>query len=73
MLVLLEKTGTGYRASSGKPLEAETEGATREQALNNLRDLLVHRLEHAELVNLDLPGECGTRLRHTRSTENTVK
>ena len=25
MLVLVEKTPTGYRASSGKPLEAETE------------------------------------------------
>ena len=58
MLVLLEKTTTGYRASSGKPLEAETEGATRDDALNRLRDLMTRRLQGGvEIVDLEVPAE----------------
>ena len=58
MLVLVEKTPTGYRASSGKPLEAETEGATRDDALNRLRELMTRRLQgEVEIVELELPGE----------------
>ena len=58
MLVLLEKTATGYRASSGKPLEAETEGATRDDALNRLRDVMTRKLQgEVEIVDLEIPAE----------------
>lgn len=58
MLVLVEKTDAGYRASSGKPLEAESVGATREEALTRLRELIEGRLQgEVEVVDLAIPGE----------------
>ena len=55
MLAVVEKTATGFRAATGKPLEAEAEGVTREETLQRLRDLVVERLAHgAELVELTL-------------------
>jgi hypothetical protein len=57
MLVSIEKTKRGYRASSGKPLEADVEAATREEALSQLRAALTERLRSGvELVDLALPG-----------------
>jgi hypothetical protein len=54
--VLLEPIeNNGYRASSGAPLTLTAEGATRDEALNRLRDQLVKRLQKgAELVAIDL-------------------
>ena len=58
MLVLIEKTSSGYRASSGKPLEAETEGKTRDEALIGLRELLARRLQgEIEIIEMEIPGE----------------
>jgi len=57
MLVSIEKTGRGYRASTGKPLEAEVEATTRDEALAQLRAALTERLQSGvELVDLALPG-----------------
>lgn len=62
MLVLLEKTTTGYRASSGKPLEAETEGATRDDALNRLRELMTRKLKgEVEIVDLEIPAQASPK------------
>jgi len=62
MLVLVEKTRGGFRAASGKPLEAEAEAATRDEALAQLRATLTERLRgEVELVDLDIPGTEGRR------------
>ena len=56
MLALIEKTATGYRATTGKPLEVQAEGNTREETLNRLRNIVFARLsEGVELVELTLP------------------
>ena len=48
--------GAGFRASTGEPLPAAAEGATREEALGKLRALLQERAPaRAELVRLQLP------------------
>ena len=58
MLVLVEKMAEGYRASSGKPLEAETEGATPDEAVQRLRDLVEHRLQGSvAIIEMKIPGE----------------
>ena len=36
--------GTGYRASSGEPLAVSAEGATADEALRKLRELLPARI-----------------------------
>lgn len=54
--VLIEPTvGAKFRASSGDPLPAAAEGATREEALDNLRSVLGQRVrDGAEVVRLRL-------------------
>jgi hypothetical protein len=43
----------GFRAVSGEPLRLETEASTREQAIEQLRELIVRRLQSgAELLTL---------------------
>jgi predicted RNase H-like HicB family nuclease len=56
--VLIEAIpGKGYRASTGQPLSLTEEGATREEALANLRQALAARLAAGtEVVPLQLPG-----------------
>lgn len=56
--ILLEPVNqVGFRAISFQP-NLEAEGATREEALDQLRNKLQQRLAQAELVRLDvdLPG-----------------
>jgi hypothetical protein len=48
--------GNGYRASSGLPLALAAEGATEDEALSKLRQLIVGRLEsNVHLVTLEIP------------------
>jgi hypothetical protein len=54
--ILLEPVaGNGYRARGGEPLPLVAEGATREEALSNLKELLQARLSRGvEVVALDI-------------------
>jgi hypothetical protein len=56
--VLVEPiSGNGFRARSGEPLALTAEGATRDEALEKLRDLVQSRLvPGAEIVSLFVPG-----------------
>lgn len=50
-------SGNGYRARGGEPLALTAHGATREEALQNLRKLIQDRLAAGvELVSVDVPG-----------------
>jgi hypothetical protein len=55
--ILIEPvTGNGYRASGGEPFALAAEGATREEALQKLRELIQDRMAAgAEVVSLDVP------------------
>jgi hypothetical protein len=49
--------GAGFRASTGEPLPAAAEGATRAEAIDKLRGLLEARVgTGAELVRLRIAG-----------------
>jgi predicted RNase H-like HicB family nuclease len=49
--------GNGFRAIGAEPFALTAEGATREEALQNLRQLIDSCLaEGAELVSLDVPA-----------------
>ena len=54
--VLVEPTSENrFRASSGDPLKLEAEAATREEALQELRDLVQRRVAAgAQVVTLDI-------------------
>jgi predicted RNase H-like HicB family nuclease len=54
--VLIEPVANnGYRARSGEPMPLETEGATREEAMRKLQDLLEGRLQiGVEITNLEI-------------------
>ena len=54
--VLLEPiAGNSYRAKSGEPLPLSAEGATRDEALRKLRDLMDGRLQNgAQLVPFEV-------------------
>src|SRR5436309_478721 len=56
--VLIEPVaGNGYRAKSGEPLPLSAEGATRDEALRKLRELLQQRLHGgAEVAAVEVPG-----------------
>src|SRR5438270_12972680 len=56
--VLIEPVaGNGYRAKSGEPLPLAAEGATRDEAMRKLRELLHERLHAgAEVAALEVPG-----------------
>jgi hypothetical protein len=57
--VLIEQvSGNGYRASGGEPLKLSAEGATREEALERLRNLIQDRLaQGAEVVPLSVENK----------------
>jgi hypothetical protein len=57
--VLIEPiSGNGFRARTGEPLALTAEGATAEEALQKLRDLVNSRLAAgARLVTLQVPEE----------------
>jgi len=54
--VLIEPlNGTGFRATGGEPFSITAEGATREEALNALKEAMAMRLKcGAELVSLEV-------------------
>lgn len=56
--VLLEPLpGKGYRARGGEPFALEAEGATKEEALLKLRDLIAARIQSgAEVIRLNVPA-----------------
>jgi hypothetical protein len=57
--VLIEPVaGNGYRAKSGAPLVLSAEGATRDEALQKLRDLMDSQLQSgAQLVPFEVPAQ----------------
>ncbi|WP_439620493.1 hypothetical protein [Gemmata sp.] len=58
--VLVQQTaGTNFRAWSGEPVPATAEGATREEALANLRAALEVKTAGVEVVRLQF-GRSGT-------------
>src|SRR5437588_10809772 len=49
--------GNGYRAKSGEPLPLAAEGATRDEAMRNLRQLVQQHLHNgAEVASLEVSG-----------------
>ena len=57
--VLIEPVpGNGYRARGSEPLGLIAEGATRDKALQKLRELIDERVAAgAEIVSIDLPEQ----------------
>jgi predicted RNase H-like HicB family nuclease len=54
----------GFRARSGEPLGLTAEGATREEALQKLRELVTKRIaDGGQMVPLDLPAASNPWLR----------
>jgi hypothetical protein len=55
--VLIEPVpGQGYRATGGEPFSLVAEGATRDDAVRNLRSLIESKVSSgAEIVTLDIP------------------
>jgi len=55
--VLIEPVaGNGYRAKGGEPFALTVEGATREDAVRKLRELIEKRLKTgAEIVPMEIP------------------
>jgi hypothetical protein len=58
MPVLIEAiTGNGYRAKSGEPLPLSAEGATRDEALQKLRQMVEERLHQGvQLASFEVPA-----------------
>lgn len=63
--VLIEPVaGNGYRAKGGEPFALTVEGATREEALGKLRELIESKLDAgAEIVHLNVPDSDNPWLR----------
>jgi hypothetical protein len=60
--VLLEPTPTGWRASTGAPLNLVAEGQDREAALTDVRDQILRRyIAGARIATFTIP-ECDPRL-----------
>jgi len=57
--VLIEPVaGNGFRARGGEPFALVAEGATREEALQKVREQLQERLQAgSQIVPLDVPGQ----------------
>lgn len=56
-MLIVPQAGSGFRATSGDPLPASAEGATREEALDRLRSELEGRVRGgAEVVTLRVAG-----------------
>jgi len=58
ILVAIERVaGNGFRARSGEPFALTAEGATREEALQKVRDLIRNRLAAGlEVVPFEVPA-----------------
>jgi predicted RNase H-like HicB family nuclease len=54
--VLIERVeGNGYRARGGEPFAVTAEGATRDEALQRLLEVIKTRLADAECVLVEVP------------------
>jgi predicted RNase H-like HicB family nuclease len=57
MTVLIERLDEGrYRASTSHPITIESEGCSRDEAVERLRDQAAQRLSGGELVQVQIPG-----------------
>ncbi len=56
--IVVEKVkGAGWRARSGEPLADSAEGATPDEAMRKLREVLTERIHAgAKLMRLDIPA-----------------
>src|SRR5688572_19654438 len=53
--ILIEPTGEGFRAKGGEPFSLSAEGATKEEAVQNLQALIKSQLTNgAEVAILDI-------------------
>ena len=60
MGVIEPVAGNGFRATSGSPLVLNAEGATRDEALANLRQLVRQRLDEGlEVATLEVADRVG--------------
>ncbi len=60
MTVLIEPQNGRFKASTSQPVVMETEGASREEALQRLQELARARVAAGELVHVALPnGDSG--------------
>ena len=60
MTVLIEPQNGRFKASTSQPVAMETEGASREEALQRLQELASSRLAAGELVQVAVPnGDSG--------------
>ena len=56
MTVFIESQNGRFKASTSQPVTMETEGASREEALQRLQELARTRLAAGELVQVPLPN-----------------
>jgi hypothetical protein len=57
MTVLIERLDDRrYRASTSHPIAMESEGCSRDEAVERLRDQAAQRLNGGELVQVQIPG-----------------
>lgn len=56
MTVLIEPQNGRFKASTSQPVAMETEGASREEALQRLQELASARLAAGELVQVAVPN-----------------
>lgn len=54
--VLIETQNGRFKASTSQPVVMETEGASREEAIQRLQQMARARLEAGELVQVDVPN-----------------
>ena len=67
MTMLIEPQNGRFKASTSQPVAMETEGASREEALQRLQELASTRLAAGELVQVPLPnGDSGHSLDEVR-------
>lgn len=55
MIVFIEPQNGRFKASTSQPVTMETEGASREEALQRLQELASKRLAAGEVVQVPLP------------------
>jgi hypothetical protein len=53
--VLVEKIGKKFRASTSQPIPLETEGKSREEAIERLSELAQKRIAGGQLLEITLP------------------
>ncbi len=57
---------SGFRARGGEPFGLTAEGATREEALQKLREQVKERVARGEIVPLDVPVKDNPVAAHSR-------